>query len=193
MNVFEGLTPPYSTVVADPPWEPTLGAMWKTRFTDKARPQKHYGVMSLTDICTLPVSDLTRKQAHLWLWVVNQHIDWGYEVARAWGFEPQQMVTWCKPGMGTGRFQANTEHMLVCRKGSRHGNPFGSTGGTWFQWPRSRHSAKPAQSFDLIESVSPGPYVELFAREPRLGWDSWGTGYEQGIVRAALDGGITDE
>lgn len=50
---------------------------------------------------------------------------------------------------------------------------------TWFQWPRGAHSQKPPAFLDLVEHVSPGPYVELFARQPRLGWDSWGWGYEQ--------------
>jgi N6-adenosine-specific RNA methylase IME4 len=116
----------------------------------------------------------TERKAHLWLWVLNQHIDWGYEVARAWGFEPQQMLTWRKPGLGTGRFQCNTESVLVCRKGGPAGNPFGATGGTGFDWPRGRHSEKPAAFFDLVERVSPGPYLEMFARCRRLGWDSHG-------------------
>ena len=179
---WEGLSPPYSTIVADPPWEPTLGATWETRFTDKARPQKHYETMSAKEIANVPVRGLYGKQAHLWLWVVNQHVDWGYEVARSWGFEPWQMVTWAKPGLGTGQFQSNTEHVLICRAGPRHGNPFGHTRGTWFNWPRSTHSTKPAQFFDLVQTVSPGPYVELFARSPRLGWDSWGKGYESGAA-----------
>ncbi len=173
-GVFAELSPPYSTIVADPPWEPTLGATWQTRFTDKARPQAQYDVMALDAIKSLPVGDLYATKAHLWIWVINQHVDWGYEVARAWGFEPWNMITWRKPGLGVGRFQSNTEHALVCRAGSRHGNPFGRTGGTAFDWPRGRHSAKPTEFLDLVERVSPGPYVELFARAPRLGWDSWG-------------------
>lgn len=52
---------------------------------------------------------------------------------------------------------------------------------TWFHWPRGAHSIKPAAFFDVVESVSPGPYVELFARQPRLGWDSWGYGYEVAV------------
>lgn len=182
---WEGLNPPYSTIVADPPWTPDLGATWETRFTDKARPQKHYETMSLADIGALPVADLAAPQAHLYLWALTQHVDWAYHVAREWGFEPVTMLTWCKPGLGVGRFRCNTEHVLLARRGSRHGNPFGqggrtaqATAGTWFEWPRSRHSEKPGQFFDLVEQVSPGPYVELFARAPRLGWDSWGKGYE---------------
>lgn len=162
----------FRTVVADPPWTPSLGSTWKTRFTDKARPQKHYNTLSVAEIIGLEPP--TAKQSHLWLWVLNQHVDWGYEVARAWGFEPQQMVTWRKPGLGTGRFQCNTESALVCRKGARHGNPFGETGGTGFDWPRGRHSAKPAAFYDLVERVSPGPYLEMFARTIRQGWASFG-------------------
>lgn len=162
----------FKTIVADPPWEPALGASWATRFTDKARPQKHYAVMSLEDIKAIRIP--SAPQAHLWMWVLNQHMDWGYEVARAWGFEPQQLITWAKPGLGTGRFQCNTEHVLVCRRGSRHGNPFGSSGGTWFEWPRGRHSEKPDAFYDLVERVSPPPYLEMFARRMRLGWSSHG-------------------
>jgi N6-adenosine-specific RNA methylase IME4 len=51
-------------------------------------------------------------------------------------------------------------------------------GTAWFQWPRTHHSAKPDAFGDLVEQVSPGPYVELFCRRPRLGWDHWGHGYE---------------
>jgi N6-adenosine-specific RNA methylase IME4 len=162
----------YRTIAADPPWEPTLGATWQTRYTDKARPQKHYPIMSLADIAAMQPP--SAKQSHLWLWCLSQHVDWGYEVARAWGFEPAMLLTWKKPGLGVGRFQCNTEHVLVARKGSRHGNPFGPTGGTSFEWPRGRHSEKPAEFYAMVQTVSPGPYLEMFARTRRLGWDSHG-------------------
>lgn len=96
--------------------------------------------------------------------MLNQHVDWGYRVARAWGFEPQQMLTWCKPGLGTGQFQCNSESVLVCRKGGPTGNAFGKTLGTWFEWQRGRHSEKPADFFGLVERCSPGPRLEMFAR-----------------------------
>lgn len=162
----------YRCVVADPPWTPSLGSSWKSRYTDKARPQKHYGTLTVDEICKL--APQTATKAHLWIWVLNQHVDWGYIVARAWGFEPSQMITWCKAGLGTGQFQSNSEHVLVCRKGARHRNPFGKTGGTWFEWPRGRHSEKPSEFFHLVETVSPGPYLEMFARRERQGWDAFG-------------------
>lgn len=157
------------TVVADPPWTPTLHANNPRRATiDKAGPQKHYQTLSLDEI--IVIAPLTEPQAHLWLWVINQHVDWGYIVARAWGFEPQQMITWKKPGLGAGRFQSNTESCLICRKGPRQGNPFGMTGGTGFAWPRGRHSEKPDQFYRLVERVSPGPYLEMFCRRPQPSW-----------------------
>ena len=163
---------PFRCVVADPPWTPSLGATWKTRFTDKARPQRHYQTMSVGELCRLAVP--SAPQAHLWLWCLPQHVDWGYEVARAWGFEPATLLTWAKPGLGTGRFQSNTEHVLLCRKGPRHGNPFGATGGTWFSWSRGRHSEKQRGFYSLVERVSPGPKLEMFARAARPGWEGWG-------------------
>jgi N6-adenosine-specific RNA methylase IME4 len=163
----------YRTIVADPPWTPALNA---TAPSDpektKAQPWAFYETMSLEEIGSLAVP--TEGQAHLWLWALSQHVDWGYEVARAWGFDPWITLTWCKPGLGVGRFQCNTEQVILARRGSRHGNPFGMTGGTWFNWPRGEHSAKPDAFYDLVESVSPGPYLELFARKQRLGWDTWG-------------------
>lgn len=162
------------TVVADPPWWPKLHANTLGRREGKYRagPQRYYRLLTVEQIIALRPA--TEPRAHLWLWCINQHVDWGYVVARAWGFEPQQMVTWCKPTLGTGRFQCNTEQALVCRKGGPVGNAFGRTIGTHFTWPRKRHSEKPEEFFALVESASPGPYLEMFARRRRLGWDSFG-------------------
>lgn len=183
MTPFHELSPPYSTIVADPPWSPSLKGQLKA--WDKASPQHRYSTMSVEDIESLPVATIAAEQAHLYLWCLTPDADWGFRVARAWGFAPVTMLTWCKPGLGVGRFRCNTEHVVVARRGERSGNPFGfmgstgqATDGTWFQWPRGSHSEKPAAFFDIVERISPGPYIELFARQPRLGWDSWGYGYE---------------
>lgn len=184
----------YRCIAADPPWMPELGGTWGAR-VDKGRPQRFYKTMPLADIKALAVP--AAPQCHLYLWCLSQHVDWGYEVARAWGFEPVVLMTWKKPGLGVGRFRCNTEHFLIARKGSRHGNPFGGGGrvsqateGTCFdwaeefgdteaihEWPRSRHSEKPAEFFTLAERLSPAPRLELFARTRRGGWDGWGDEY----------------
>lgn len=180
----------YRTIVADPPWSPELGGAWGAR-VDKGRPQRFYDTMALDDIKALSVP--SAEQAHLYLWAITPHVDWGFEVARAWAFEPVTMLTWCKPGLGVGRFRCNTEHVIVARKGSRHGNPFGDSGrtgqatdGTWFEWPRGRHSQKPEGFYDLVERISPGPYLELFARRRRIGWDVWGNEVDSELVLSGL-------
>jgi N6-adenosine-specific RNA methylase IME4 len=171
---------PYRTVVVDPPWQPELGAKWNSRMTDKAGPQRFYDTLSVPEIVAL--EPRMADQAHLYIWGVAQHIDWTYEVARAWGAEPIILMTWRKPGLGVGRFRCNTEHFLVARKGPRAGNPFGqggrhqqATDGTCFDWPRGRrHSEKPREFFELVERLSPGPRLEMYARGPRPGWAVWG-------------------
>lgn len=173
-------TKEYKTVVVDPPWTPSLHATNRRRFTkDKAGPQKHYNTMSLEQIKLIKPN--LSVQSHLYIWVLTQHIDWGYELAKSWDSEVTTMFTWCKPGLGVGRFQCNTEHVLVCRKGNRVGNPFGfggqvsaATNGTWFNWPRGSHSQKPKEFFDIVEKISPGPFLEMYARQERTGWDSFG-------------------
>lgn len=168
----------YRTIVADPPWKHSLGGTWKAR-KDKARPQRDYPLMELADIMDLDIP--AAPQCHLYLWAVAQHVDWAYEVASAWDFLPVILWTWRKAGLGVGRFQCNTEHVLVCRRGVRQGNPFGASGrngpatnGTSFDWPRGPASVKPQAFYDLVEQISPGPRLEMFARAPRDHWDVWG-------------------
>jgi N6-adenosine-specific RNA methylase IME4 len=172
----------FRTIVADPPWLPALHKNTVGRSVGKYRagPQRYYSTLSVDEIAALrPPAD---KKAHLYLWVLNQHVDWGYIIARAWHFEPQQMITWTKSGFGTGQFQCNSESVLLCRKGGPAGNSFGKSGGTWFNWPRGRHSEKPAEFFDLVERISPGPYLEMFARAARPGWSVFGNEVESDVL-----------
>ena len=176
------------TVVADPPWWPSLHRNTVGRREGKYRagPQRYYRLLTVEEIVALRPQ--TQRNAHLYLWAINQHVDWAYTVARAWGFEPQQLLTWCKPTLGTGQFQSNSEQILVCRKGGPAGNAFGKTRGTWFSAPRRRHSEKPDDFYRLVERVSPGPYLEMFARRRRDGWDAMGDQLPSGRGgRAASD------
>lgn len=167
----------YRTVVADPPWQPTMAIT--NGGAPKASPQRFYKTLTVPEI--IAIRPKMAKQAHLYLWCLTQHVDWGYEVARAWECEPIILLTWKKPGLGVGRFRCNTEHVLVARKGDRIGNPFGqggrhsqATDGTLFEWPRGRHSEKPQEFFALVEKLSPAPRLEMYARTSRHGWAAWG-------------------
>ena len=161
----------YRTIVADPPWPSPFG---KLGASHRANPLAHYSTMELADIRALSVSELAEDSAHLYLWVMNSNVPEGWRVAEAWGFRPLTMLTWCKPQPGVGQwFRNNTEHVLFCTRGEplpRKEVPVA----TWFKWPRGRHSEKPAAFYDLVESVSSGPYLEMFSRRARIGWDTWG-------------------
>jgi N6-adenosine-specific RNA methylase IME4 len=179
--VFAELSPPYSTIVADPPWD--IGAFPANLHTQGqgVKPMP-YSSMTTEDIEALPVRSLAAPDAHLYLWTTNQFLEPSYAIARAWGFRPVKVLVWCKAPKGRGlggTFASATEYVLFARRGSL--NSTGRVDRNWWQWARGAHSAKPAAFLDIVEQVSPGPYVELFARAPRLGWDSWGKGYE-GVV-----------
>lgn len=142
--------------------------------------------MTLDEIAALPIASLADDNAHLYLWTTNAFLERTYDVARAWGFRPSQLLTWAKAprglGMG-GAFTNTTEFVLFARRGSL--KPLTRTDSSWWNWKRGKHSAKPDAFFDVVEAVSPGPYLELFARRKRLGWDSWGNEVESDIALVA--------
>lgn len=168
----------YATLVADPPWHlpptgPRTGDGWpRAEGFSSVLP---YPTMSLDEIKALPVEQLAADNAHLYLWTINRYLENVYDVARAWGFEPSTLITWAKAprGLGLGGpWVLTTEHVLFCRRGTL--KALSRVDSTWHQWPRGRHSAKPEGFLDLVERVSPGPYLELFARRSRSGWETWG-------------------
>jgi len=189
----------YRTIVADPPWplmagpkafqtrKPTRahGIDLNPRYAATTRPLA-YATMTLDEIAALPVAHLASPDAHLYLWTVNRHLEATYDIARAWGFTPSTLLTWCKEPRGIGlggTFTLASEWVLFCRRGSLKANQ--RIDRNWWQWRRPpRHSEKPEAFLDLVEQISPGPYVELFARRARFGWDYWG---DESLGTAALD------
>ena len=129
--------------------------------------------MSVDEIKAMPVSELSADDAHCWLWVTNASLRYGYEVLEAWGFTPRSLLTWIKPRIGLGQYLRNsTEHLMFGTKGSAPLNYKGQP--TWMFAPLQEHSHKPEEQFAVIERISNAPYLELFARRPRQGWDIWG-------------------
>lgn len=162
----------YRTIVADPPWHVGAGPVWASN--GPTRPLS-YGTMSLDEIAALPVRGMAERDAHLYVWTINAYLEQTYEIARAWGFKPSTLLTWAKTpnGIGLGgTYSLTTEHVLFARRGSLKAKE--RVDSTWWHWKRGAHSAKPEAFLDMVERVSPGPYVELFARRARFGWDYWG-------------------
>lgn len=133
-----------------------------------------YPMMSVGEIKALPVSDLADPSgSHLHLWTTQRYLRDAYSVLDAWGFKPSSVLVWAKPPRGfVGTFACSTEFVLFARRGPLKAKT--KIGRNWWEWPRGEHSAKPEAFLDLVEAVSPGPYLELFARRNRLGWDTWG-------------------
>jgi N6-adenosine-specific RNA methylase IME4 len=141
-----------------------------------------YGLMSMDQILALPVASVTAKDAHLYLWTTAKlnARGIGKQVVEAWGFEWVGEIIWKKNNFGLGAFpRPQHEVLVIARRGHL---PFRRKDvGSVQEWSQDysvnggkRHSVKPDGCQDLIESNSPGPYLELFARRQRLGWDTWG-------------------
>lgn len=169
----------YRTVVADPPWDYPEGfGVGLGAGKGKRRVQLPYPSMTVEDICDVPVGDLSERDAHLYLWTTNRYLRDAFYVAEAWGFTHGQTLVWAKQPIASilgGAFGSNLEFCLFCRRGVLRHKAKSHT--AWWSWPRvgvGNHSRKPEAFLALVEEVSPGPYLELFARRQRLGWDTWG-------------------
>jgi len=163
----------YNIIYADPPWNVNRGPDWGSNGPTKPLP---YPTMTIQEIKDMPVKDISDKNAHLYLWVINKYIPDAYEIAKAWGFNVSCLLTYCKPkhGIGIGgTFVQTTEHLLFCRRGVLSAKKRVDT--TWFEQPRLVHSKKPDYFRNLIVDVSGDlPRIELFARNKTDGWDVWG-------------------
>lgn len=168
----------YRTVVLDPPWQyDRNGGLGSTRAAED-----HYPTMTNAAIAALPIRELADKSAHMYLWATNPRLfkegDDGLgprEMLDVWGFRYVTMLTWHKlgaPGMGW-YFRGDTEHVLFGVRGKAP-IPAELRVSNIFAAPRTVHSAKPDRFYEIVERVSPGPWVEVFARRRRVGWGAWG-------------------
>lgn len=178
----------FTCVAADPPWRYRDGL---TMSSVKRSSAAHYDTMSVDDICRLGehgriAGHPTADNGFLFLWVTNPFLldGSGAAVCRAWGYEPRQLITWVKGRISQERLIAQigmghltrgaTEHMLLATRGKTKDLILSRAIPNVFIAPRGRHSRKPDEAYALIERIAPGPYLELFAREPRFNWQSWG-------------------
>jgi N6-adenosine-specific RNA methylase IME4 len=167
---IKGVNGLFSTIVIDPPWD--WGDEGDVDQLGRARPDYH--TMSVDQIAALPVGRLAADDAHLYLWITNRSLPKGFGLIEKWGFRYITCLTWCKPSIGMGNyFRGSTEQILFGVKGSMPLKR--KDAGTWFGAKRpGRHSAKPPEFIGLVESCSPGPYLEMFGRTERPGWKIWG-------------------
>lgn len=169
----------FGTLLADPPW----------RFlnrTGKVAPEhrrlNRYDTLTTDQIASLPVAEVMANQSHCYLWVPNALLTEGLQVLAAWGFTYKTMLVWAKrrkdggpDGRGVGFYFRNvTEPVLFGVKGRLRTLAPGRRQVNMIETQKREHSRKPDELYSVIESCSPGPYLELFARYPQPGWTVWG-------------------
>lgn len=172
------------TILADPPWQ---FANRTGKMAPEHRRLRRYETMTNTDIMELPVAQIAAPQSHLYLWVPNALIAEGLEVMRRWGFTYKSNIVWYKvrkdggpDRRGVGFYFRNVTEIVLfgirgknnrtLAPGRRQPNVIVSR--------KREHSRKPDELYEIIESCSPGPFVELFARSQRQGWLGWGNEVE---------------
>lgn len=169
----------FGTILIDPPWR-------FTNRTGKIAPEhkrlRRYNTMTFSEIAALPVGTLAKERSHLYLWCPNALLYEGLEIMKAWGFTYKTNIVWLKirkdgqpDGRGVGFYFRNvTELLLFGVKGSLRTLPPGRSQVNLIATRKREHSRKPDEVYDVIEACSPGPYLELFAREQVDRWTQWG-------------------
>ena len=170
----------FATLLADPPWQ-------FVNRTGKVAPEhrrlSRYGTLSLAEIMALPVAQIVRPTAHLYLWVPNALLPEGLAVMAAWGFAYKSNIVWHKlrrdggsDGRGVGFYFRNVTELLLFGTRGRHARTLepGRTQVNYLGTRKREHSRKPDEQYALIESCSPAPFLELFGRGTRAAWATWG-------------------
>jgi len=169
----------YGTILIDPPWR------FQNR-TGKVAPEHRrldrYSTLSLAELKALPVGELGANPSHLYMWCPNALLGDGLELMKAWGYTYKTNLVWYKvrkdggpDGRGVGFYFRNvTELVLFGIKGKLRTLPPGRRQTNIIVQRKREHSKKPCEQYGIIEDCSPGPHLELFARERREGWDAWG-------------------
>lgn len=177
----------YGVIEADPAWS------WVSFSGKGSAPHRTaeapYEVMSLDDMKALPVADLAAKDCLLHMWVIGSHIDQAIELGRSWNFHfKSDGLVWVKTGkhdqsvrpIGMGKWvRKQVEYGLLFSRGKPSRTDAGvrqliEADEQVIYQPKREHSRKPDERYERLERLAAGPYVELFSRTTRPGWDVWG-------------------
>ena len=170
----------FGTIYCDPPWKYSNQAT-------RSCTDDHYETMTPDEIAALPIENLAKEKAHLHLWTTNAFLFECPKIFEAWGFEYKGVFVWVKPRMGIGNYWRVSHEFLLL--GVRGGLRFYDQAQmSWLHIESKGHSQKPEAIAEIIEKVSPGPYLELFGRRTRENWTVWGNEIERTFFNAAAFG-----
>lgn len=179
--MFEGLKKNhYGAIHVDCPWN---FKVWSEKGKDRS---VVYATMNLDDIRAMPVLDLAADDCALFLWATDPLLPEALDVIRHWGFKYKTVAFyWAKENMksegwftGLGYWtRANPEQCLLATRGKPQ--RLAKDVRRLMVSPRREHSRKPDETYTRIERLVGGPYLDLFARQSRAGWDTWGNEREK--------------
>jgi N6-adenosine-specific RNA methylase IME4 len=161
----------YGVLDVDPPWD----FLVYSRATGMDRhAANHYPVMSLDDLAALKLP--AAENCVLYLWAPVAQMRNAVRLIEQWSFEYRSMHIWTKPSLGTGYWgRENAELLLIATRGDVPAPAPGGQSPYAIAAPRGAPNEKPEIFAEMIERLWPNtPKLEMFARKPRDGWDSWG-------------------
>ena len=165
----------YKTIVIDPPWN--IGSFANTgRKGHKIKPMSdNYKTMTLEEIKALNIKSIADENAFIFLWTTHTFLPKAFELLTEWGFKYHLTLTWDKGrGLTHFGFHRKTEFVLFGYNGKLNIDVTGKSIHTVFYEYNQGHSIKPEVFYSEIERKFPEPYIDLFARKQRIGWDVWG-------------------
>lgn len=155
----------FDVVLADPPWD-YMGEL-----------AVGYPCMSTKEICDMPINNVAANDAVLFMWTSASLLSDALEVIKAWGFQFKTSAVWDKGSAGQGAyFRMAHEVLMIATRGKVPEVPYEARPGSVFKYPRTGHSSKPLELYEVIDSMYPElKKIELFCRgEPAQGWSGWG-------------------
>ena len=163
----------YRTILADPPWRFNARNMNRKVASRRFDP---YPTMSFEELAAVPVAEIAAPDSALFMWAIASHLDQAIDLGRAWGFTYKTMAWWDKGRMSFGYWwRSEGEPLLLFTRGQISRSPGAGGVRQTIRAPKREHSRKPDEQYDQIETlVADGRRIELFSRQNRPGWTSWG-------------------
>lgn len=161
----------YRVIYADPPWK-----YGNSGLDDYGHAERHYTVLSIQELCALPVKDLAEKDAVLFMWVTSPLLAECFDVIKAWGFQYKTSFVWDKVKHNFGHYNSvRHELLLICTRGSCTPDNSKLYDSVQSIERTSTHSEKPEEFRSIIDDLyTHGRRIELFSRRQVEGWDTWG-------------------